>query len=67
MKEFVGCMARKEKSLTAEKNKKMTIGRLRSGHHPDLKYWLHKIQRAVDAISIKCGVGEEKTEHVVHD
>ena len=40
---------------------------LRSGHHPDHKYCLHKIGRGVDANCRKCGVGEETAEQVVHD
>ena len=43
------------------------MGRLRSGHHPELKYWLHKIGRAVDTICRKCGIGEETAELVVFD
>ena len=48
-------------------NEQMTMGRLISGHHLDLKYCLHKIGRAIDAICRKCGVEEETAEHVVYD
>ena len=41
--------------------------RLISGHHPEFKYWLHNIGRAVDTICRKCGVREETAEHVMHD
>ena len=44
-----------------------TIGRLRNGHHPELKYWWHKIGCVVDTICRKCRVGEETAEHVVYD
>ena len=33
------------------------MSRLGSGHHPDLKYWLHKIGRALDIVCWKCGMG----------
>ena len=48
IKKFVGCMVQKEKSLTAEKNfrlsrkEQMMMDRLRSGHCLDLKYLLHR-------------------------
>ena len=44
-----------------------TMGHQKSGHHPGLKYWLHKIGHAVDTISRKYGIGEDTVEHVVHD
>ena len=39
----------REKSKLSRKEQ-TTIGRLRSGHHPEHKYWLHKIGCAVDTI-----------------
>ena len=56
---------RKESKLY--KKEQMTMGRLRSGHHSDLKCWLHKIWRAVDTIYRKCGVGKGTAENVVYD
>ena len=44
-----------------------TVSRLKSGHHPNLKYWLHKIGRAVDRVCRKCDLGEETTEQIVYD
>ena len=32
------------------RSEQVTLGRLRSGHHPDLKYWLFKIGRVPDII-----------------
>ena len=34
----------------------VTLGRLCSGHHPNLKYWLAKIRRATDIVCQKCGL-----------
>ena len=56
---------RREESKLSRKE--MTMGRLKSGHHPELKYWLHKIWRAVDTICRRCGIGEETAEHVMYD
>ena len=44
-----------------------TLSRLRSGHHPDLKYWLAKIHRAADTLCRKCGLFDETAEHVVYE
>ena len=57
---------RREDSKLSRKENTM-MGHLRSGHQPELKYWLHKIECAVDTISRKCGVGEETAEHIVYD
>ena len=40
------------------------MGHLRSGLHPGLTYWLHKIVCAVDTICRKCRVGKETAKHV---
>ena len=34
------------------------MGRRRSGHHPELKYWMHKIRHAVGTICRICRIGE---------
>ena len=39
----------------------------RSGHHPDLKYWLNEIGRALDTVCRKCGMGEDTVEHVMRE
>ena len=39
------------------------ISRQRSGHHPELKYWLHKNGREPDTFCWKCSMGEETIEH----
>ena len=44
----------------------MTLGRLRSGHHSKLKYWLAKSNRAVDIICWKYGLGDETAEHAIY-
>ena len=43
------------------------MGGMKSGHHPDLKYWLHKIGHAKDAICRKCVTGEETAVHPPHE
>ena len=60
---------RENRSLTTEKNQgcQGKSRHLRSGDHPELKYWLHKIELTLDTIYRKCGLGEETAEHVVHD
>ena len=57
---------RREESKLSRKEQTM-MGRQRSGHHPELKYWLHKIGRVVDTICRKCGIGDETAEHVVYE
>ena len=49
-----------------ERRDQVILGRLRSGHHPELKYWLAKINRAVDTICRKCGLGDETAEHAIY-
>ena len=50
-----------------DRKDQVTLSHLRCGHHPDLKYWLHKIQRAPDDICRKCGTGPETTEHILRE
>ena len=40
----------------------VSISRLRSGNHPEQKYWLHKIDRVLDTVSRKCCIQEETVE-----
>ena len=47
-----------------ERSEQITPSRLRSGHHPHLKYWLAKINLAADTICRKWG---ETAEHVIYD
>ena len=56
---------RKEEGQLGRRDQ-VTLGRLRSGHHPELKYWLAKINRAVDTICRKCGLGDETAEHAIY-
>ena len=56
---------RKEEGQLGRRDQ-VTLGRLQSGHHPELKYWLAKINRAVDTICRKCGLGDETAEHVIY-
>ena len=44
--------------LKLSRKEQTTMGLLRSGHNPELKYWLYKIGRAVDTVCWKCGIGE---------
>ena len=53
----------KLKSQQLSRKDQVSISRLRSRHHPELKYWLHKIGRALDTVCRKCGMGEETVEH----
>ena len=55
---------RKEEGQLGRRNQ-VTLGRFRSGHHLELKYWLAKIKRAVDTIFRKCGLGDESAEHIM--
>ena len=56
---------REEESQLGRRDQ-VTLGRLRSGHLPKLKYWLAKINRAVDTICRKCGLGDETAERVIY-
>ena len=57
---------RREESKLSRKEQ-TTMGRLSSGHHPELKHLQHKIGRAVDSICRKCGIEEKTAEHVVYE
>ena len=54
-------------SLQLSRKDQVSIIRLRSGHHQDLKYWLHKISRALDTVCRKCCMWEETVEHVMEE
>ena len=47
------------------RTKSPSISRLKSDHHPDQKYWLHKIGRVLDTVCRKCGMGKETVEHTM--
>ena len=55
----------KLESLQLSRKEQVSISGLRSGHHPDLKYCLHKICRALDTVCRKCSMVEETVEHVM--
>ena len=55
----------KLESLLLSMKDQVSFSRLRSGHHPDLKYWLHNIGRALDTVCRKCGMAEETVEHAM--
>ena len=55
----------KLESLQLSRKDQVSMSRLRSGHHADLKYWLHKIGRALDTVSQKCGMREGSVEHAI--
>ena len=56
---------RKEEGQLGRRDQ-VTLGRPRSGHHSELKYWLAKINRAIDTICRKCGLDDETTEHAIY-
>ena len=56
---------RKEEGQLGRRDQ-VTLGCLRSGHQPELKYWLAKINIAVETICRKCGLGDETAEHVMY-
>ncbi len=43
----------------------VTLSRLRSGHHPDLKSWLSPQGQAEDTDCRKCGTGPETPQHIL--
>ena len=55
----------KLESLQLSRKDQVSINRLRSGHHPKLKYWLHVIGRALDTVCLKCCIGEGTVVHVM--
>ena len=57
------------RTLERDLNRKeqVTYGRLRSGHHPELKYLFFKINRAVDTSCRKSGIGEETADYIMTD
>ena len=60
-----GKVSHKLQSQQLSRKDQVSISRLRSGHHPDLKYWLHEIGRALDTVCRKCGMGKETVEHIM--
>ena len=50
----------KLESRQLSRNDQVSISRLRSGHHADLKYWLHMIGIAFDTVFWKCGMGRRQ-------
>ena len=57
--EKVNC---KLENLQLSMKDQVSISRLRSGHHPDLKYWLHMIGKSLDTVCRKYGAVEETVE-----
>ena len=53
--------------LQLSRKDQVSISRLRCGHHLDLKYWLHKIGRALNTVCRKFCMGEETVEHAMVD
>ncbi|CAI9720756.1 XP_042882932.1uncharacterized protein LOC122259980 [Octopus vulgaris] len=47
------------------RQEQVTLSRLRSGHHPDLRIWQHKIGRIEDHICRNYKMGKEMGEHVL--
>ena len=63
---YTNSLTRFHSSLNNNNNHHHHLFRFRSGHHPELKYWLAKINRAVDTICRKCGLGDETAEHAIY-
>ena len=57
-------MNRAEEKLLSRR-KQVTFSRLWSDHHPDLRYWMNKIDREESTLCRGCGMGEETAEHVL--
>ena len=55
----------KLESLQLSKKDQIYVSRERIGNHPYLKYWLHKIGRALNTVCPICGMGEETVEHAI--
>ncbi|CAI9722069.1 Hypothetical predicted protein [Octopus vulgaris] len=53
----------KEQQLTRQEQ--VTLSRLQSDHHPDLRSWQHKIGRIEESICRYCKMGEEMGEHMM--
>ena len=58
--------ANRKKEDPLGRRDQVTSGRLRFGHHMELKYWLAKINRAVDTICRKCVLGDETAEYTIY-
>ena len=43
----------------------VTMSRLRSGHHPNLRYWTHKVGKDESDQCRLCNTGKETAEHVI--
>ena len=61
-----GSKVNRKKEGQLGRRDQVTLGRLRSGHRPELKYWLAKINRAVDTICRKGGLGDETAERAIY-
>ena len=55
------------KHAVVTRKDQVSVIRLKNDHHPDQKYWLHKIGRALDTVCRKCGIGEEIVEHTMEE
>ena len=47
------------------RKEQVNISRLRSGHHPELRYWRKKINEIEDDTCRLCGTDSETAEHVI--
>lgn len=47
------------------RQQQVTLSRLRSGHHQDLRYWQHKVGREESDLCRLCGGASETSEHVL--
>ena len=61
-----GLKVNRKKEGQLGRRDQVTLARLRSNHHPELKYWLAKINREVDTICRKCGLGDKTAEHAIY-
>ena len=56
-------ISHKLEGLQLSRKGKVSVRRQRRVHHPNLKYWLYKIGRALDTIRQQCGMWEETVEY----
>ena len=53
----------REEGLT--RAEQVTLSRLRSGHHPDLRSWLNRVGQAEETGCRKCNTGPETPQHIL--
>ena len=49
------------------RREQVTLSRLRSGHHTEIRYWRIKIDDEIESECRTCGLAEETMEHIMED